>query len=203
MHAAPDAKKQRRIMIDSDEKDEIENIEEKQKKTVEKPKRESSMPRTKESSRSTAKKAALNIEDVEKHCFDLINEMRELYKKDLNLNLQSKPAHNKIEHVDGICARIVRKDLQEAFLRMGILKELRVWLEPLPDNTLPSQKVKKSILNLLKDLKVTKTDLLNSGIGKIVHFYSKNTREVIEIRKMSLNLIKKWKTMVVREETTE
>ncbi|KAM0679854.1 Transcription factor iws1 [Glugoides intestinalis] len=203
MDAGQNVKKQRRIMIDSDEKVEIENIEQKLKKPTEKPKKESSTPRGKEKTAAKAKKAVLKIEDVEKHCFDLINEMRELYKKDLSLNLQAKPAHNKIENVDSICARIVRKDLQEAFLRMGILKELRVWLEPLPDNSLPSQKVKRSILNLLKGLKVSKMDLLNSGIGKIVHFYTKNTREVIEIRKICLSLIKKWKTMIIREETTE
>lgn len=148
--------------------------------------------------RSTKKKNT--IEDVEKYCFDVINEMKDFFKKDLQLNEQQKPAHYKIENVDRICSKIIRKDVQQVFVSLGILKELRTWLEPLPDNTLPNQKIKKAILDLLSYIKVNKSDLINSGIGKIIHFYSKNSKEALEIRRIATSIMKKWKAKIIREE---
>lgn len=144
--------------------------------------------------------SSLNTEDIEKYCYDVVTEMRNLYKKDIDLNSESKPAHYKIDNIENLCSKIIKRGVQEVFVKMGILKELKVWLEPLPDNSLPNQKVKRAIMDLLINLKVSKADLLNSGIGKIVHFYSKNSREALDIRKMSLNVVKKWKSMIIREE---
>ncbi|ELA42638.1 uncharacterized protein VICG_00390 [Vittaforma corneae ATCC 50505] len=143
---------------------------------------------------------SLKTEDIEKYCYDVITEMKDFYKKDLDLNSESKPAHYKIDNIEHICSKIIKRGVQEIFVKMGILKELKVWLEPLPDNSLPNQKIKRAIMDLLINLRVSKADLLSSGIGKIVHFYSKNSREALDIRKMSLNVIKKWKSMIIKEE---
>lgn len=102
-----------------------------------------------------------------------------------------------------MATKIIRKETQESLIKLGILSELKLWLEPLPDNSLPNQKIKRAILDVLSTMKVTKSDLLNSGIGKIVHFYSKNPKEALEIRKKAATLIKKWKGMIIREETAD
>lgn len=194
-------KKNRKSVVDSEEENQVENkpeilIEESavEKKPTKTHKREKRDPKK-------IKKEAPKVEDIEKYCYDVIKDMRDLYNKDLELNASSNPAHFKIDNIEDICSKIIKKGTQEAFLKLGILKELKLWLEPLPDNSLPNQKIKRAILDLLIHLRVTKMDLLNSGVGKIVHFYSKNSREAMDIRKMSINIMKAWKSMIIREET--
>lgn len=155
---------------------------------------------TSRGSKKEKKKKEKSPEEIEKHCYETIREMRETYDSDLKLNAESKPGHCKIDKVDELCARIIKKGEQEVFVKMGILKELRRWLEPLPDDSLPNQKIKRGVLGLLGHLRVRKGDLLDSGIGKIVNFYSRNAKEAPEIRKMSGEVVKKWKAMIIRED---
>lgn len=141
--------------------------------------------------------------DLEMYAYNLVNHMRSCFKEDQRLNEQNKPAFVKIENIEAICTRIMRKDAREALLKMGVLSELRTWLEPLPDNSLPNPKVKKWILDLLLSLKVSKSDLLSSGIGKIVNFYSRNPKEAVDVRKQASRVAKRWKAQVIREELEE
>lgn len=142
-------------------------------------------------------------EDLEKYAYDVINCMKGCFNEDLRLNQQNKPSSRKIENIEDICSKIMRKKAREVLLRMGVLNELRTWLEPLPDNSLPNPKIKKWILDLLLNLRVSKSDLLASGIGKIVHFYSKNPKEATDVRKLASKVAKRWKTQIIKEELEE
>lgn len=141
--------------------------------------------------------------DYENEAYDIIKEMRDLYHSDLEDNRNNKPSLRKLEKIDELCSKIMKKNGQEIFLKAGVLNELKVWLEPLPDNSLPNPKIKRSILELLGTLKVSKHNLLVSEIGKIVHFYAKNKRESVEIRKIAHSVIKRWKGRVIAEEIAE
>lgn len=146
------------------------------------------------------KKSPAKEEDVEKYCLNVMSEMRDLYKRDLISSADTGKVHLKIDNIEQICAKIIKKNVQSVFIKMGILKELKIWLEPLPDNSLPNPKIKRAIIDLLYHLKISKGDLLTSGIGKILHFYSKNPKEALDIRKASNSIVKKWKSMIIREE---
>lgn len=146
------------------------------------------------------KKKSLSADEIESLAFETINHMKDCYRKDTQANLERKPALCKIDNVEVICSKIVKKEAQEAFIKLGVLKEIKFWLEPLQDCSLPSPKVKKCLLDLLFNMKIHRIDLENSGIGKIVHFYSKNAKESKEVRRMAYNLVKKWKAMIIREE---
>lgn len=195
--------KGRGTIVDSNEEDlDIQNKEMIVEKPIPIPSSETK-PRTRSASKSEKKSKKQKEEDKEKLAFELLSWMRELYKNDLQSNKQMKPATDKIQNIDQVVSKIIRKDMQEPLIEMGILKELKIWLEPLPDKTMPNIKIKRSILDLLSNLKITKKDLLNSGIGKIIHFYSKNSKEAIDIRKRATQLVKKWKSQILREEAEE
>lgn len=195
--------KGRGTIVDSNEEDlDIQNKEMIVEKPIPIPSSETK-PRTRSASKSEKKSKKQKEEDKEKLAFELLSWMRELYKNDLQSNKQMKPATDKIQNIDQVVSKIIRKDMQEPLIEMGILKELKIWLEPLPDKTMPNIKIKRSILDLLSNLKITKNDLLNSGIGKIIHFYSKNSKEAIDIRKRATQLVKKWKSQILREEAEE
>lgn len=163
--------------------------------------RDSNGPSVKRQSSKKSKKG--EIEDTEKYAMEIVTEMRESYKKDLDALINKKPSTTKIDIIDSICFKVLKKEAQEACVKLGVLDEIRVWLEPLPDNSLPNPKIKRALLNLLKYLRIERSDLSRSGIGKIVHFYSKNNRETKEIRSLAEELMKKWKRIVLREEMEE
>lgn len=144
-----------------------------------------------------------NNVDPEKYAGDLIDSLKEFYEKDLNrqpgvFKLQ------KLDNIDQVCTKLLNLDYQEKCLQRGVLSELRIWLEPLPDKSLPNSIIKKRLLDVLIHMKyISKSDLLNSEIGKIVHFYAKNSRETMEVRRMAKNLMTKWKGMIIAEEREE
>lgn len=195
--------KGRGTIVDSNEEEmPVPKVEEvadlKNSVPIEEPKR-----KVKSNVQKEKKSKVLSEEDKEKYAFELINMMREVYKSDLISNQQMKPATKKIQSIDDISSKAIKKDMQDVLINMGILKELKIWLEPLPDNTMPNIKIKRSILDLLFNLKISKEDLLASGIGKIVHFYSKNSKETVEIRKKATQLVKKWKGQIIKEEVDD
>lgn len=142
----------------------------------------------------------LKEDDYEQIASSLIREMKNFYSEDLKDMHNRKPGLRRIDNIESICRSLIKKELQEALLKVGLLQELKRWLEPFPNGMFPSLKVKRSILELLPLISVSKNDLLVSGIGKIIHFYSKNSKEIVKIRKLAKIVMKKWKQKVIREE---
>ena len=142
-------------------------------------------------------------EDADKYAFNLINEMKTLYKADFESLARGEAATTKLDNVESIYNKFVRKETQAACIRLGGLNEIRLWLEPLPDKSLPNQKLKKVLLELLYILRIRKADLLNSNVGKIVHFYCKNSHEAKDVRKLAGNVMRKWMSVIIKEEVEE
>ncbi|MGL4499769.1 MAG: hypothetical protein ACRCU2_11955, partial [Planktothrix sp.] len=92
---------------------------------------------------------------------------------------------------------IARANLRKEFLDCGILDELRMLLEPLPDNSFPNVEIKVAVLELLGRLDVRKEHLLDSGIGKIVYFYSRGRFETKRVRALATGLVNRWTRSVI------
>lgn len=127
----------------------------------------------------------------------LKEQMKKAIQNDKQLNKCGRPALNRLDILDCSIKLLfsLRKEIDTELL--FILKE---WLEPLPDKTLPNFEIKSNILSLLLYAKVDKSQLIESGIGKIVYFYSLNSKEPYEIRNLSKQLVKKWTMVVVKEQ---
>ena len=141
--------------------------------------------------------------DPDKFAVDLIELMKKCYSDDLNRDKNNFELQ-KLKHLNEITNKLLNANYQEKCLYHGCLEEIKIWLEPLPDNSLPNTAIKKSLLETLYMMEnITRSDLINSQIGKIVHFYSKNPRESMEIRRVAKQCITKWKGMIIAEEQEE
>ncbi|CAD26349.2 hypothetical protein [Encephalitozoon cuniculi GB-M1] len=126
--------------------------------------------------------------------------MQDILKKDNANNLEGRPATGKIENVEEISDILMSKALQESLLDEGILDEIKGWLEPLPDKSMPNIKIRKRLLDVLKTMKIHKEHLVTSGVGKIVYFYSINPKESKEVRASAKALVQKWTNEVFKPE---
>ncbi|KAG5860465.1 hypothetical protein KMI_01g01000 [Encephalitozoon hellem] len=147
------------------------------------------------------RKKDLDLEKALEISKSLKKRMQDILKKDNANNLEGRPATGKIENVEEISGILMNKGLQESLLDEGILNEVRGWLEPLPDKSMPNIKVKKGLLDVLKSMRIHKEHLIVSGVGKIVYFYSINPKESKEIRSMAKTLVQKWTNEVFKPES--
>ncbi|KCZ79781.1 hypothetical protein H312_02833 [Anncaliia algerae PRA339] len=134
---------------------------------------------------------------------EFVSQMRDIVIQDNENNEQNKPATNKLSQLDNLYKTCVNIKLQPTLIENDILSVIKMWLEPLPDKTLPNVLIRKTLLQLLLNMKIKTQDLKNSQIGKIIHFYSLNPNEIPEIKKVANFLIQKWCKIILTDEKRE
>lgn len=130
----------------------------------------------------------------------LKNKMELALKRDIQSLGNGKPALERLRLLDQVLQTLNRRSLQEVLLENGILSVLRRWLEPLRTGTsctLPSASFRKPILEALKTLPIETAHLRESGIGRIVYFFSKRDGELADIRKLAAELVDQWSRPII------
>ena len=121
-------------------------------------------------------------------------------KRDIQSLSSGKPALERLKLLDQVLQALNRRNVQEILIENGILTLLRFWLEPLktPSScTLPSASFRKPILDALKTLPIETAHLRESGLGRIVYFFSKREGELADIRKLAAELVDQWSRPII------
>lgn len=132
----------------------------------------------------------------EEEITNLKEKMRDILHHDQNLNKQGKPATLRLKNLDMFMKNLykIRSSIDTELLNI-----LKLWLEPLPNKSLPNIKIKLEIINFIENLNLSKDMLISSEIGHIIHFYSKYPKVENEIRKKSRNLVRKWTAVAMTD----
>ncbi|KAI3635116.1 hypothetical protein MIR68_006682 [Amoeboaphelidium protococcarum] len=123
--------------------------------------------------------------------------MRDAAEQDIESNQNKQPAVEKLKLLPIVQDLLSKTFLYEQILDHEMLECLRIWLEPLPDGSLPNYKIKKSIFDILVKLPVSTDQVRDSKIGRIVAFYAKNDKELVDIKKCAMDLIFTWSRPLV------
>lgn len=119
----------------------------------------------------------------------LLEKMREAASTDAQLNEYKQPAIAKLKLLPIVEDQMTRSHLSEQFLENGVLEVIRLWLEPCePDGLLPVLDIQKLMLKTLATFNLHSVHLRESGVGKIVNFYSKHS-DIPEVQKLAVFLV--------------
>jgi transcription factor SPN1 len=80
-----------------------------------------------------------------------------------------------------------------------MLEGVRRWLEPLPDKSLPALNIQQEFFRTLPELKFIDASVLKeSGLGRIVLFYTKCKRVTPEVTRAANDLISRWSRPIIK-----
>lgn len=125
--------------------------------------------------------------------------MEEAAEKDYEAITNKMPATNKLAMLPTVEAVLNKSALHELILDNLLLMTLRRWLEPLPDRSLPAYSIQRTLLTALTKIPISKEQLAESGIGKIVIFYRNSPRVEQPIRKIADHLWVEWSRPILRK----
>ncbi|KAL1930701.1 hypothetical protein VTP01DRAFT_10863 [Rhizomucor pusillus] len=153
-----------------------------------------------QNTRKRRKKA--DEEDLERSMDEELMALRERMRnaadEDTMANNERRPATAKLKMLNEAMNILTNKRIQDNILDNQLLDAIRVWLEPLPDRSLPSLDIQSQMLDALDSLPIASDHLRESGVGKIVYFYQKSPRVDPRIKRKAEQLIAKWSRLVIK-----
>ncbi|GAV29737.1 hypothetical protein PMKS-003239 [Pichia membranifaciens] len=122
----------------------------------------------------------------------LKNMMKDAAYMDIDCVNNKKPAANKLKLLPQVRDTLLKSNLYDSILDNNLLEAVRIWLEPLPDASLPSFEIQKTLLNELVKLPIKTIHLRESGLGKVMIFYQKSKKVDPALKRIAEKLIGDW-----------
>lgn len=122
----------------------------------------------------------------------LREEMREAALLDGECIENGKPAVNKVKMLPEVVSVLNKHSLADSILDGNLLESVRIWLEPLPDASLPSYEIQKELFAALDKLPIKTIHLRESKLGQVVLFYQKSKRPHPQIKRLADKLVGDW-----------
>ncbi|KAM9902323.1 hypothetical protein OXX79_004021 [Metschnikowia pulcherrima] len=144
----------------------------------------------------TVKRRRADEDDLERMQDDRIdylkNKMIEAANMDVEKNSQGQIATEKLKLLREVMDTMSKADLAISILDNNLLEAVRLWLEPLPDASMPAYQIQKDLLQSLTSLPIKTDHLVASGIGKVLVFYQRSNRTEPNLKKIVDKLIGEW-----------
>lgn len=142
------------------------------------------------------KKRRMEGDDIEQMQDDRISELREKMRQaaisDAECIRLGKPAINKLNMLPEVREVLEKKNLADSILDNNLLEAVRMWLEPLPDASLPAFEIQRALFGVIDNLPIKTIHLRESALGKVVIFYQKSKRPQPSIKRIADRLIGNW-----------
>ncbi|KAF9580141.1 Transcription factor iws1 [Lunasporangiospora selenospora] len=129
-----------------------------------------------------------------------VSKMREAAFNDIDSKVKNESALAKVRMLENVKKQLNKSHVHNTFLDNGILDAMKLWLEPLQDASLPSLDIIQDFLDILDVLPIQTDHLVNSGVGRVVYFYTKvdESRVTPNIKRKAHALVDKWSRPIIK-----
>lgn len=122
----------------------------------------------------------------------LKSQMKQAAYDDVECINEKRPATNKLRLLPQVNDTLIKSNLYDSILDNNMLEAVRIWLEPLPDASLPSYEIQKTLLTELAKMPIKTIHLRESGLGKVILFYQKSKKVDPALKRIAEKLIGDW-----------
>ncbi|GLB40363.1 putative TFIIS helical bundle-like domain containing protein [Lyophyllum shimeji] len=155
----------------------------------------------KKTSRHRKKKA--NEEVLDSFADDEVARLREAMNaaadEDQRANMEKLPATAKLKLLPEAMETLQKASLAQSMIDNNLLEAVRRWLEPLPDRSLPALNIQREFFTILRKMEFIDSAVLKeSGLGKVVLFYTKCKRVTPDISRVALELVSTWSRPIIK-----
>ncbi|PWW74821.1 hypothetical protein C7212DRAFT_326406 [Tuber magnatum] len=112
--------------------------------------------------------------------------------RDQEAIVNGQQAVHKLAMLEEVKDILQRPNLMATAMDNNLLEAMRRWLEPLPNKALPAYGIQKVMFEIMGKMKITTEYLRESGIGKVVMFYTKDKRPQLHIKREANRLVRDW-----------
>ncbi|KAG6851122.1 hypothetical protein H0H93_001002 [Arthromyces matolae] len=155
----------------------------------------------KKSARRSKKKANEEVLDsfADNEVARLRESMNNAAEEDLRSNIEKVPALAKLKLLPEAMETLQKASLAQSMIDNNLLEAVRRWLEPLPDRSLPALNIQREFFTMLPKMEFIDSAVLReSGLGKIILFYTKCKRVTPDIAKVARELLSIWSRPIIK-----
>lgn len=139
------------------------------------------------------KKNEVDLEAMQDEAIgSLKNAMKDAAYDDIECVNAHKPATHKLRLLPKVKETLLKSALYDSILDNNMLEAVRIWLEPLPDGSLPSYEIQRTLINELTKLPIKTIHLRESGLGKVMVFYQRSPIVDPILKRTAEKLISDW-----------
>ena len=150
-------------------------------------------PKIKKKKKERRREETLKTEVVE-----FLSKMEVAAEQDYIAYSLKKPAIHKLKMLQEVEVKLKQIELQELFLKNGLLSIICMWMNLMPDGNLPNINLRSSLIRLIAALPIEtddfdrKDELKKSDLAKILLFLATLNEETSNNRIICKKLIEKW-----------
>ncbi|KAK0223299.1 transcription factor iws1 [Armillaria fumosa] len=152
---------------------------------------------------SRPKKRKNNDEVLDSFADDEVARLREAMNnaadEDIRSNHDKIPATAKLRLLPEAMETLRKASLAQSMIDNNLLEGVKRWLEPLPDRSLPALNIQREFFPILKKMEFIDSAVLKeSGLGRIVVFYTKCKRVTPDIARIASELVSTWSRPIIK-----
>jgi transcription factor SPN1 len=118
---------------------------------------------------------------------------------DEQANRDKLPATNKLKLLPQVMEVLRKQSLSQSIMDNNLLEGVRRWLEPLPDRSLPALNIQRDFFPILKRMEFIDSAVLKeSGLGRVVLFYTKCKRVTSDVQRLANELVSTWSRPIIK-----
>jgi len=92
-----------------------------------------------------------------------------------------------------------KTSLSSSIIDNNLLDGVRRWLEPLPDRSLPALNIQNAFFDTMTKMEIDTNALKESGLGRVVLFYTRCKRVTSRISKIANTLVSNWSRPIIKK----